>query len=85
MVRERFDRDFVSVTLEWTVQEHVSYNITVTPAGSYSLRPVITGNGPVSQELTLAYNVMYNVSFVATRCQDNMISRIFIFHYGKPL
>ena len=73
------------MTLEWTVQEHVSYNITVTPAGSYySLRPVITGNGPASQELTLAYNVMYNVSFVATRCQAN-VSRVFQFYYGKPL
>ena len=71
------------MSLEWTVQEHVSYNITVTPAGSYySLRPVITGNGSASQELTLAYNVMYNVSFVATRCQAN-VSRVFEFYYGK--
>ena len=57
--------DRAIVALEWTPEQNVLYNISGIPQTSVSF----TGNASV--QLTVFYNILYNVSVVATRCGQN--------------
>ena len=59
---ENFANETVYIILEWTVQEEIlglRYNITVSPQAN------IQYNGMKTAQLSLSYNVPYNVSVVA--------------------
>ena len=80
MVNETFRAENVTVTLEWTVEPLVSYNlISVTPDSYRQSRK--TENSVL--QLTLSYGIMYNVTFyIATQCGQNS-TKLFELHYGK--
>ena len=73
------ETDGVSITLEWTPQVGVSYNVTVIPAID-----VIFTERAMSVNLSLLYNTVYNVSVVATSLCGQLIRATFIeLHYGE--
>ena len=64
---EIFANEAINILLEWTVQEEIlglMYNITVFPQAN------IQYNGMKTAQLSLSYNVPYNVSLVAL-CGEN--------------
>ena len=76
---EEYRADGVSVVVEWTQQEGVSYNVTIIP-----MVPMIY-TGSTSVRLTVSYNTEYSVSLEAsTICQSIVSSNIILF-YGKSL
>ena len=76
----RYEADNVLVMLDWTPEDGVSYNITTIP-------PVaVIFNASTSVQLTFCYNVQYNVSILATLCEQNNAT-IAVYHvlnkFGK--
>jgi hypothetical protein len=72
----RADSCSISVVVEWTRREGVSYNITIVP-----MVPV-TYTGSTSVQLIVSYNTEYNVSLEASAvCQRSIASR----HIRIPL
>ena len=60
-----YEADNVLVMLDWTPQEGVSYNVTTIPRAAI----VLTAN--TSVQLALEYNTQYNVSILATSCEQS--------------
>lgn len=64
----QYSSDDATVMLTWT-PEHaygVFYNVSIIPLAS-----ILYYTGDTSVQLTVAYNTLYNVSVVATRCGQN--------------
>jgi hypothetical protein len=61
-VSEDFQMNFVAVTLEWVANNGVSHVVYVTPERA------INYTGKSSAQLSLSYNIEYNVSVVASLC-----------------
>ena len=79
MISESFGAESVTVTLEWTIEPLVSYNLTVTPDSYRQSRR--TENSVL--QLTLSYGIMYNVTlYIATQCGQNS-TKVIELHYGK--
>lgn len=78
---EQFGRDNVTVILKWPTEEGgVSYNASVTPEGP--LAEMLTGND-TSIKLVLLYNTQYNLSIVATLCEEGSATSITELNYGE--
>ena len=73
--------DNATVILEWTNQQLVEYSIVITPD---TVVQESSENVTLRARLTLAYNIMYSVKFVARLCGNN-ITEVFQFFYGKHL
>ena len=73
---EQFQSENAIITLTWAQGDNEFYNINVTPHahGQYTESTTV--------ELTLLYNVQYNVSIVAFLCEFNRTDT-FEFCYGK--
>ena len=73
--------DNVTVILEWINEGGgVSYNASVTPESPSA--EMFTGN--VSGiKLVLLYNIQYNLSTVATLCEENSAATITELNYGE--
>ena len=61
---EHLGIDSVAVFLEWTSVNAAAYNIYVSVVPQATIRPV----GNTSAHLTVSYNILYNVSVVASLC-----------------
>ena len=81
MVMEQYGTDNVAVTLEWTKQQLVSYNITIIPD---TVVQESSENGRLWAQLTVAYNITYTVKFVASHCGHNA-TKAFELLYGEYL
>ena len=83
MTNEQHGPDNVTVILEWTKQQLTSYNIEITPD------TVVRESSDSSRQraqLTVTYNIMYSVRFVASPCGHNTtVTKIFELLYGKCL
>ena len=77
-ISEFFDTNSVIVTLEWTQQNDVTYNVIIFPQISIASVEMLGGS---SIQLTLLYNTHFNVSIIATRCETT--ATIFPLHYGE--
>ena len=76
-ISEEYRANSVSVTIKWTTEEGVQYNISVTPSVPIS----VIGNTIV--QLLLFYNTEYNVSLeAAADCQSIALSNVQLF-YGE--
>ena len=74
---EVYNADSIIVLVEWTQEEGVSYNITITP-----MVPIIF-TGRTSVQLILAYHMEYNLSLEAfAACRSVAPSHIQLF-YGE--
>ena len=74
--------DHVTVVLEWINEGGgVSYNASVTPQGP--LIEMFTGNATQGVKLVLLYNIQYNLSTVATLCEENNAVSITELNYGE--
>ena len=77
IVSEELSANNISVTVEWTLEEGVEYNISVIP-----LAPVAIIENFIVQ-LILLYNTEYNVSLETfTACQREASSVVQLF-YGE--
>jgi hypothetical protein len=64
---EQYEADNVTVTVKWAQQVGVTYAIEVSPWA-----PLIS-NGSTSHQLTIPYNIDFNISVEAiARCRDNI-------------
>ena len=79
MVMEHYGADNVTVILEWTKQQHISYNITIMPN---AVVQESSENTRLRAQLTVAYNIMYSVKFEATLCGQN-VTEDFEFLHGE--
>ena len=79
MVQEDYGAENVTIMLDWIEEQHVLYNLSVTtPSMGRLVRHVESG----SARLTLSYNTVYSVKFVATLCGQNSTSN-FKLQYGE--
>ena len=83
MVMKEYRADNVTVTIEWTKQQLVSYNITITP-DTMVPDPESTGNSTLRAQLRVAYNIRYTVKVVASLCCHNA-TKAFELFYGEHL
>ena len=75
---ERYEADNVTVTVEWTEEEGVLNNITVV---SIVPQVPIEFIGHTSVQLTLSYNIEYNISVkAALPCQNEVPSHVQLFY-----
>ena len=78
---EKFERDGIIVTLEWSHENSgtlYSYYVTVVP----SVEIVFIGR--VKIQLKVSYDVLYNVSVVASSlCGQRNATTFTILHYGE--
>ena len=81
MVIQQHGADNVTVILEWTKQQLAAYNISVTPD---TVVQESSDNGRLRAQLTLAYNTMYSVKFIASLCGHNS-TKAYEFYHGEHL
>ena len=82
-VMKEYGADNVAVTIEWTKQQLVSYNITISP-DTMIPDPERSGNSTLRAQLRVAYNIRYTVKFVASLCGHNA-TKAFVLLYGEHL
>ena len=73
---KQMETDSVTVILEWVQENGTSYNVSVVPQAS------IRFTRSTSIQLTVLYNVLYNVSIVASLCGQNTTG-ISVLSYGE--
>ena len=78
MVSERFVNETTILTLQWTVENGAFSSLNIVP------QVKITYLGPSSRELMLSYNLVYNVTAVASLC-GQYSSHSTELHYGELL
>ena len=67
---EHYNENNATITLEWSKETGASYNISVIPS-PLTLDPEKETSGNTSQ-LTILYNISYDVMVLATLCGENM-------------
>ena len=78
---EMFNSGSVDVSIQWSnppVPSGVSYDVSVTPPIESAV--MIRGT---SAQLTVMYNIRYNVSIVATNCAGESVPFLTQIFYGK--
>ena len=78
-ISEHFQFDSVSVILEWTAKNGISYSVSANPETAINY----TGPGKRSAQLSALYNKKYNVCVVASLCGINQEVCSTIINYGK--
>ena len=74
---KQFGADNVTVTVEWAEQTHTTYSVRVMP-----VVPIIV-TGSTNCQLTISYNIKYNLSVEAIApCGANATAFIRL-HYGE--
>ena len=76
-VTSNFSSDSVTVNLDWTEEDGVSYNVSVTPP--LMIRKVCS----TCVELTVPYNIVYNVSVLSTLSGCNTAATVVELIYSK--
>ena len=76
-VTSNLSSDSVTVNLDWTEEDGVSYNVSVTPP--LMIKQVCS----TCVELTVAYNIVYNVSVLSTLCGRNTAATVVELIYSK--
>ena len=87
--QEEFGRDRVTVSVEWTstkelensFESHVSYGVSIKPSTDVTIVKIDTTRA----NMTVSYNVRYNVSVVAVFCDQMNTSDVIELMYGKKL
>ena len=74
---EEFQSENVTITLKWAQGDNEFYNVAVVP------HMPVQYTGSTTLELTLLYNIQYNMSIVAFLCEYNTTDIIELL-YGKP-
>ena len=81
-ISEQFGMDNVTVILEWINEGGgLSYNASVTPESPST--EMFTAGNVSSIKLVLLYNIQYNLSTVATLCEENSAATITELNYGE--
>ena len=76
-ITSNLSSDSVTVNLDWTEEDGVSYNVSVTPP--LMIRQVCS----TCFELTVPYNIVYNVSVLSTLCGRNTAATVVELIYSK--
>ena len=75
-VSERFETSSVTLYLEWSTKNGVSYTVDVYPT------TFVNYTGKDSAQLTVSYNIIYNVSVATSLCGKNSTT-FNVQKYGK--
>ena len=75
-ISEQFRAKDISVTLEWTGTNGVSYSVRVDP------EVAVNYTGRNSAQITVLYDIKYNVSVIAALCGITT-TNFAIIHHGK--
>ena len=75
-ISEQFRPKDISVTLEWTGTNGVSYSVSADP------EVVVNYTGRSSAQITVSYDIEYNISVVASLCGITT-TNFAIIHHGK--
>ena len=78
---EEYGADNVTVQLMFNEEPNVAYNITVLNLTTMTLKGITGFQAPVTT-LILSYNIVYRVSFMASRCGQSLTNTS-TFHYGE--
>ena len=73
----RFLRNSVTVTLQWSQEAGAVYNVNISPLTEFTN---ITDNNSIVINLTISYNIQYNVSITSNLCD---ITTTRVLKYGK--
>ena len=76
----RFSRHHVSVILDWIPEFNVSYSISAAPLAQIIM---VTSNTEAEARIIVSYNVLYNVSIVATQCGLDSVPTNVQLRYGE--
>ena len=76
-IRAQFGSDAVTLVLEWTQENSYSYNISAVP----QVAMIYIGN--TSIQLTVPYNMLFNVSITALLCGQNHVTTTVTLVYSK--
>ena len=76
-VTSNLSSNSVTVNLDWIEEDGVSYNVSVTPP--LMIRQVCS----TCVELTVLYNIVYNVSVLSTLCGCNTAATVIKLIYSK--
>ena len=77
---EFFGPEDYMIILEWTKVDTVSYCISIYPQ---DFATIMWLPGRTSIQVTVSYNIQYNVSVEATLCGHHNKTTVFELHYGK--
>ena len=77
---EKFGNSNITVCLEWSKEDGVSYNFTIFP------RDLVVVNTITSMGVCFMapYNIHLNVSIITSSCGTHALRNMFEIHYGKP-
>ena len=78
LISQEFENNSVDLTLEWTVENGAFSRLSVVPQAE------IMNLGPSSRQLVIFYNTLYNVTAVASLCEQHSSQSIELC-YGELL
>ena len=73
-----FLRNSVTVTLQWPREPGAVYHVNVSPLTEFTNNAM--NHDSIMINLTIAYNIQYNVSIVSSLCG---VTTTKVFNYGK--
>ena len=72
-----FLRNSVTVTLQWPREAGAVYNVNISPLTEFTN---VTGHNSIVINLTISYNIQYNVSIASNLCG---VATTRVLKYGK--
>lgn len=78
LVSQDFENNSIVLTLEWTVENGAFSRLSVVPQAE------IMNLGPSSRQLAISYNTSYNVTAVASLCEQHSSHSVEL-RYGELL
>ena len=70
----------VTVTLQWPGEAGIIYHVNVFPDTSLTESHAIMSDNTITINLTISYNIQYNVSIVSSLCG---VTTTKVLNYGK--
>ena len=80
LVNHLLGNNNVTVTLQWPREAGVVYRIDVLPETSLTKSCIIMSHNTITINLTISYNIQYNVSIVSSLCGVTIPK---VLNYGK--
>ena len=81
LVNQLLRNNDITVTLQWTGEAGAVYGVNVSPETSQTeLTNTMSHNLSVMTNLTISFNIQYNVSIVSSLCGDTTTK---VLKYGK--
>ena len=80
LVKELLRNNDVTVTFRWPREDGIIYHINIYPDTSVSRTHTVMSHTTIAVNLTISYNIQYNVSIVSSLCG---VTTTKLLKYGK--